>query len=265
MGVPRPTVRLVEDGDGVRMIAPSNGQDFTEVMQAFSRERVESLGDIDGYVLKKNSPSCGLERLRVFGTDGHFRRKNGVGMFARTLLESWPLLPVEEEGRLNDPRLRENFIERVFCRNRWRSLVKQGPSRKRLVDFHTAHKLLLRSHSEAGYRRLGRLVASFGSRKESEVFQEYEAEFQKALHIKGTAKKHTNVLHHALGYLKHLLGPKEKQEILTAIDDFRRGLLPLIVPLTVLRFSIVKNEVDYLMGQLYFDPHPKELMLRNHV
>ncbi len=265
MGVPRPTLRLIDDGDGERMVAPSTGRDFTADVQDFTRERVEGLGEVDGYVVKKRSPSCGLERIRIYGSDGHFRRKNGVGMFTRALMERWPLLPVEEEGRLNDARLRENFIERAFCRNRWRALVKRGLTRKRLVDFHTAHKLLLRSHNETGYHRLGRLVASFGERPDAEVFRDYEAEFQNTLRTKGTAKKHANVLQHALGHLKRTLGPTEKREILTSIEDFRRGLLPLVVPLTLLRFTIVKYDVDYLMGQLYFDPHPKELMLRNHV
>ena len=265
MGIPRPTIRLVDDGDGERLVAPSTGEDFTDAMRSYARSRVEELAAIDGYVLKKKSPSCGLERLRVYGSDGHFRRKNGVGMFTQALQTRWPLLPIEEEGRLNDPILRENFIERVFCRNRWRTLVAKGLSRKALVAFHTAHKLLLRSHGEAGYRRLGQLVASFGDRPDEEVYGEYEAEFQKALRTKSTKKKHTNVMQHAMGHLKDALTPVEKQEILRAIDDFRVGLLPVVVPLTLLRFSVVKHGIEYLQGQLYFEPHPKELMLRNHV
>jgi uncharacterized protein YbgA (DUF1722 family)/uncharacterized protein YbbK (DUF523 family) len=265
MGIPRPTVRVVEDDRGERMVAPSTGKDYTDAVRKVSTERVATLSDIDGYVLKKKSPSCGLERIRVYGTDGQFRRNNGVGFFALELLTRGPLRPVEVVGRLNDSPLRENSIERVFCHNRWRGLVDRGITRKGLVDFHTAHKLIVRSHNEMGYRRLGRIVASLGPRADEEVFAEYEAEFQLALQTKATKKKHTNVLQHALGYLKQLLDANEKQEILTAIEDFRRGLLPVIVPLTLLRFAINSKGVEYLQGQLYFDPHPKELMLRNHV
>jgi uncharacterized protein YbgA (DUF1722 family) len=179
-------------------------------------------------------------------------------------LQRWPGLPVEEEGRLNDPRLRENFIERVFCRNRWRTLVAGGRTRRRLVEFHTAHKLLIRAHDETGYRRLGRLVAGAEDSAGRELYAAYETELQAALSKRATNKKHANVLQHALGHMKGALSALEKREILSAIEDHRRGLLPLIVPLTLLRYNIRRYQVDYLAGQLYFDPHPKELMLRNH-
>jgi uncharacterized protein YbgA (DUF1722 family)/uncharacterized protein YbbK (DUF523 family) len=265
MGAPRPTMRLVEDSSGTRLVAPSTGRDLTAQLTDFSASRVGTLGELDGYVLKSKSPSCGMERIRVYGRDGDFRHKSGVGFFAAELKRRWPLLPLEEEGRLNDSRLRENFIERIFLSNRWRVYLLSEPSRGRLVQFHTAHKLLVRAHNEAAYRRLGRLVAAFGTRPEAEIHGEYALELQRALGTRSTPKKHANVLQHALGYLKRALDPKEKREILTAIDDFRRGLLPLVVPVTLLRFAIVTHGVDYLRSQLYFDPHPKELMLRNHV
>jgi len=266
MAIPRPTIRLVDEGQGMRLVAPKTGEDFTERMEAYSRERVGELmrSDLDGYVLKKGSPSCGLERIRVY-RNGTPIRRNESGLFVKTLKERWPGLPLEEEGRLNDPRLRENFIERVFARNRWRVLVGRGLSRRSLVDFHTAHKLLIRAHNEAAYRRLGRLVGAAGTMPDGELFARYEGAFQEALNTKATAKKHTNVLQHAMGYLKNVLGSLEKSELMTAIEDYRQGLLPLVVPLTLLRFNIRKHDVEYLAGQLYFDPHPKELMLRNHV
>ena len=265
MGIPRPTIRLEQRPEGERLIAPSTGEDFTDRMNEYSAGRVQELGDIglDGYVLKKASPSCGMERLPVY-KNGMRASRRGVGLFAASLMERYPNLPVEEEGRLNDPLLRENFIERVLCRNRWRLAVKRGLTRRRLIEFHTAHKLLIRAHNESGYRRLGTLVGNSGSTPDSELFASYEEEFQAALKTKPTLKKHTNVLQHAMGYLKKVLDSDEKRELLTEIDDYRKGLLPLIVPLTLLRFNVNRHSVDYLLGQLYFDPHPKELMLRNH-
>lgn len=266
MGVPRPTIRLVDEGQGVRLVAPSTGEDFSDRMIAFSERRVRELRelDLDGFVLKKSSPSCGLERIPIYRRGGRLSSA-GVGLFARTLREHWPNLPVEEEGRLNDPVLRESFIERVFCRNRWRAFLARGPSRRRLVAFHTAHKLLLLAHDERAYRNIGRLVASAGKLPDHELFARYEAEFQHALTTKATPRRHANVLQHALGHMKKLLDAREKQQVLSAIDDYRKGMLPLVVPITLLRYNVHRHEVAYLMGQLYFDPHPKELMLRNHV
>lgn len=266
MGTPRPTVRLEAVGDDLRLVCPSTREDFTRPMTAYAKKRVRELKDVDldGYVLKSRSPSCGMERVKVYG-NANVNRRNGVGVFAGVLTERWPTLPVEEEGRLNDVRIRENFIERVFCRNRWRSLVAGGLTRRRLIAFHTAHKLLLRAHNEAGYHRLGRLVASAGQVRDRELFAAYEKEFHGVMRTKATVKKHRNVLQHALGYLKRELEPRDKSEILRAIDDYAAGLLPLVVPVTLLRFNIRKYDIDYLAGQLYFEPHPKELMLRNHV
>jgi len=267
MGIPRPTIRLVESDRGPRLVAPSSGEDYTDAMDAFSEQRVEELQQVnlDGFVLKKGSPSCGMERIKLFRENGMPARKNGRGRFAEKLIERWPALPVEEEGRLNDRPLRDNFIERAFCRNRWRVFQARGPSRRRLVEFHTAHKLLIRTHNEAAYRRLGKIVGSFGEADDAVLFARYEEEFQTALRTRATTKKHTNVLQHAMGYLKKCIGPIEKRELATAIEDYRQGLLPLVVPLTLLRYDIRRFQIDYLAGQLYFDPHPKELMLRNHV
>lgn len=266
MGTPRPTVRLVDEGDGMRLVAPSTGDDFTERMTSYSENRIEQLRtmDLDGFVLKKGSPSCGMERIRVF-RKGMPARRNESGLFAAELRDRWPGLPLEEEGRLNDARLRENFIERVFSRNRWRVLVSRGLSRSSLVAFHTAHKLLIRAHNEAAYQRMGQLVGSAGQMQDSELFALYELEFQQALSTKATKKKHANVLYHAMGHLKNELSPVEKREVLTSIEDYRTGLLPLLVPLSLLRYNIRRFGISYLASQLYFDPHPKELVLRNHV
>jgi len=266
LGVPRPSIRLEGTTDNNRLVEPDAGTDLTDRMERYSQKRVRELkrDDLDGYVLKRGSPSCGMERVRVYGK-GEMPMKKGTGVFARVLMERWPQLPVEEEGRLNDPVLRENFIERVFSRHRWRSMLRKGLTRRRLVGFHTAHKMVLRSHNEAGYRRCGRIVASAGTSPDRELFAAYETEFHDTLSSKTTAKRHTNVLFHVLGYLKRALEAREKQELVNLVEDYRQGLVPLIVPITLLRHHVHKHGVEHMIGQLYLEPHPKELMLRNRV
>jgi uncharacterized protein YbgA (DUF1722 family)/uncharacterized protein YbbK (DUF523 family) len=266
LGVPRPTIRLEGTPEEARLVEPEGGTDLTERMESYAARRVEELEhiDLDGYVLKRASPSCGMERVKVYGRGG-MPEKKGVGVYARVLLERLPNLPVEEEGRLSDAVLRENFIERLFAHHRWRSLVRAALTRARLVEFHTAHKMLLRSHNEAGYRRCGRIVGGAGKVTDAELFADYEDEFHSTLKWKTTRKRHTNVLYHALGYLKRALGSAERQELVTVIEDYRTGLLPLIVPVTLLRHHVRANGVEYMLGQLYLEPHPKELMLRNRV
>jgi len=266
LGVPRPTIRLVEGDENPRLVEPKSGEDLTERMEVYSHQKVDELmaKDLDGYILKRASPTCGMERVKVY-TEAGMPLKSGAGVFARILLDKWPNLPVEEEGRLNDPMLRARFIEHVFCRHRWRMLVKRGLGRRSLIEFHTAHKLLLRAHNEAGYRRLGKIVASAGTIPDAEMFQAYEDEFHNVLKNRATRKRHANVLYHVLGYLKKALDPFEKQEAVALIEDYRNELVPLIVPITLLRHHIAKHNIGYMKGQLYLEPHPRELMLRNRV
>jgi len=266
LGVPRPSIRLVQANGDPRLVEPNSGEDLTDRMEDYARDKANELisKDLDGFILKRASPSCGMERVKVF-SQGGMPSKNGVGVFARVLMGSWPNLPVEEEGRLNDPHLRERFIEHVFCNHRWRSLQRRGLNRRTLIAFHTAHKLTLRAHNEAGYRRLGRIVASAGKTPDRELFRAYEDEFHLVLKTRATRKRHANVLYHILGYLKRVLDPFEKQEAVGIIEDYRRELVPLIVPITLLRHHAVKHRIGYLMGQLYLEPHPRELMLRNRV
>ncbi len=266
LGVPRPTIRLDHARPHPRLVMPSTGDDLTDTMESYSHDKITELQalQLDGYVLKKGSPTCGMERVKVYGHDGS-PANHGVGVYARVLMERWPHLPVEEEGRLNDPVLRECFIENVFCRHRWRTMVRRGLTRGRLVAFHTAHKLLLRAHNEAGYGRLGKIVASAGSIPDAELFARYEDEFHRTLKSQATRKRHTNVLYHVLGYLKQQLDAFEKQEAVQLIEDYRLELVPLVVPVTLLRHHAAKHDVNYLKGQLYLEPHPKELMLRNRV
>jgi uncharacterized protein YbgA (DUF1722 family)/uncharacterized protein YbbK (DUF523 family) len=265
MGTPRESVRLVREGGDVRMVAPRSGADWTEAMQAYSARRVEKLAaaDLSGYVLKKDSPSCGMERVKVYGQG--MPTKSGRGLFADALLARFPNLPVEEEGRLCDPRLRDNFVERVFAYHRLRRFFSGRWTVGGLVEFHTARKLQLMAHAPGSYQTLGRLVAGAKRLARDELRRAYEDEFMRGLKVIATVRRNANVLMHILGYFKKLLDSGERGELLGLIEDYRRGLVPLIVPMTLLRHHVRVHRVRYLEGQVYLEPHPKELMLRNHV
>jgi uncharacterized protein YbgA (DUF1722 family) len=247
------------------VFATSRG-DITQAMQAWATSRLDGLDrlDLSGYILKSDSPSCGMERVRVYRPSG-IPGKDGIGIFARDLMDRFPLLPVEEEGRLHDLPLRENFIERVICYRRWRDLVAGGLTRGKLVAFHTAHKLLLLAHSPKHYAELGRLVANAKALSVRRLEAGYGALFMTTLRVKATAKKHTNVMHHILGYLKRDLNARDKAELVGVIADYHREIVPLIVPLTLLKHHLARVEAPYLRDQIYLNPHQKELMLRNHV
>jgi uncharacterized protein YbgA (DUF1722 family)/uncharacterized protein YbbK (DUF523 family) len=265
LGVPRETIHLTGDPRAPRLVGTRSGTDHTDAMQRLARTRVAALERLGlvGYVLKKDSPSCGMERVRVHGRAGAPAR-TGVGVFARTLVGRLPLLPVEEEGRLHDPGLRENFVERLFAYDRWRRFSAR-PTRGGLVRFHTAHKLLLLAHAPAAYQRLGRLVAAAKARPLGQVLASYGEAFMEALRVRATPRRHANVLEHMLGYLSDGLAPAERQEMVEVIADHRRGVVPLVVPLTLVKHHVRRLGIAYLAGQVYLDPTPKELMLRNHV
>lgn len=266
LSTPRETLRLIGDAVAPRLVFAKTGADQTDAMQAWAVKRLKALADLElcGYILKSKSPSCGMERVRVYWASG-MPAKHGVGIFARALLAAFPLLPVEEEGRLHDLGLRENFVERVFAYRRWRDLVESGLTRGRLVAFHTAHKLLLMAHSPKHYAALGRLVADAKAQLPRALESAYGAQFMEALRVPATPKKQVNVLQHILGYLKRDLDAGDKTELLQVIGDYHRGLVPLIVPLTLLKHHLKRIGVPYVLDQVYLDPHPKELMLRNHV
>ncbi|TAM56036.1 MAG: DUF1722 domain-containing protein [Acidobacteria bacterium] len=265
MGTPRESIRLVSTPGGVRVLAPTSGTDWTGAMTAFAAARVAALAaeDLCGYVLKKDSPTCGMERVKVYGAGAPAR--SGRGVFAAALLARYPNLPVEEEGRLGDPRLRENFVERVFAYHRLRRLFAGRWTVGEVVAFHTAHKLQLMAHAPAAYAALGPLVAGAKTAPRDEFRRRYEAGFMAGLKAIATAKRNTNVLHHILGYFKTRLDAGSRAELLGLIDDYRTGLVPLVVPVTLIRHYVRLFDVAYLAGQTYLEPHPKELMLRNHV
>lgn len=265
MSIPRPTIRLERRGEAVHLVDPKNGVDHTEAMQRWAERKVAELGKLDlcGYVLKKDSPSCGMERVRVYAKGAPI--KSGRGIFAAELLDRLPLLPVEEEGRLNDPELRENFVERVFAYRRLKDLFRGRWTVGDLVRFHTAEKLLLLAHDPEGYRQLGRIVARAKETPREELPGRYGEIFMRSMAKPATLGKQTNVLQHMAGYFKDTLPDDEKAEMHDAIRDYRRKLVPLVVPLTLIRHHVRKQKVAYLDGQTHLAPHPKELMLRNHV
>ena len=256
-GTPRASVRLMTGRTAV---------DLTDQMAQYADRRVDELAseELSGYVLKKDSPSCGLERVKVYGPHG-VPEKTGRGIFAGTLVARFPNMPIEEEGRLSDPRLRENFVERVFAYWRLRGLFSATWDIGMLVRFHTAHKLILMAHSPEAYQELGRLVAQSRALSPRALEREYTGGFMTALSTIATPRRHVNVLQHMMGYFKDRLDRTSKAELLAAIEDYRNLLVPLIVPITLLRHYVRLFEASYLAGQLYLEPHPKELMLRNHV
>lgn len=266
LGVPRETIRLVQIGERRTLQTSKTERDLTSKFQRFASRRVAQIRkeEVDGYILKKDSPSCGMTRVKVHSPAGPTKRQ-GAGMFAEELMRQCPNLPVEEEGRLNDLKLRENWVERVFAHAALRLLWKPRWTVGQLVAFHTRYKFSLLAHDESGYRRLGRLVANAKSLPRLQLREEYSNQFMTSLKRMATVRKNVNVLQHMLGYFSKQLDPASRKEVTSHIEDYRSGLVPLIVPLTLVRHYVRLLQVDYLQEQVYLNPHPKELALRNHV
>ena len=267
MGVPRETVALYGDPEKPSMISKKTQTDWTKPMEKYIKSRINTLSadDLCGYIFKSKSPSCGMGRVPLYSEFGSHKVKHGPGMFANAFINSFPLVPTEEEGRLNDPRIRENFIVRVFSFKRFNLLLNEKFSLGQWVKFHTQHKFLLLAHSRKHYDDLGELVAHSKTIKPSELKKKYGELFMEALTSKSTPKKNTDVLLHMMGFLKKLLTKIEKEDILSTIEDYRSEILPLIVPVTLIRHQVKKHNIEYLHEQMYLNPHPKELMLLNHV
>ncbi len=266
LGIPREAMRLEASPEGPRLVTICTRVDYTGRMRAWAQKRLVALEreDLCGFIFKSGSPSCGLERVKIYHGQGEPAR-TGVGLFAREFRQHFPLLAVADEGRLHDPSLRENFLERLFTLKRWRETLSWGCQQGHLVDFHTRHQLLIRSHSPKHYALLGKLAAQIKERPLPEVYEQYQNLLMEALRLKSTVKKNVDVLLQMMGYFKKNLSPAEKEELLEIVNDYRQGYLPLIVPVTLLKHLVRKYGQAYLKAQYYLDPHPLELKLRNHV
>lgn len=264
MGVPRKTVRLVGDPENPDMIEPISGKNWTSKMVSYSNKKIIKLRDLSGFLFKSGSPSCGAFRTKVYQKNGIPLAK-GRGIFADAFCKRWPLIPVEEEGRLNDAKLRENFLERVFAYHRLKTLRAKPFKRADWIKFHERSKFLLLSHSRKHYILLGQLVAQVAERTPSEFKDQYASIYMEAMGVKATLKKHSDTLQHILGFLKKIITSEQKADMLKSIENFRQGVYPLIVPITLLRHYITVNKIRYIEDQYYLQPHPENLSLRNHV
>jgi len=266
LSVPRESMHLEGNPDSPRLITSRTNRDMTERMVSWAKRRVVEIEkeDLCGFIFKSGSPSSGMKRVKVYH-EKEMPVKRGIGMFARIFMEHFPLLPVEDEGRLHDPGLRENFIERIFVLKRWRGVLTRKQNRGNIVDFHTKHKLLILSHSPKHYQTMGKLVARAKELSLREFYQQYQTLLMASLYLKTSPKKNANVLQHMMGYFKEQLSADEKKELLEVIEVYRKGYTPLIVPTTLIQHYVRKYDQPYLKEQVYLNPHPLELQLRNHV
>ena len=266
LGVPREPMHLEGNPDSPRLITSRTKQDMTDRMLKWARKRVKELerNDLCGFIFKSSSPSSGMEGVKVYNEKGMLVKK-GMGMFARIFMEHFSLLPVEDEGRIHDPGLRENFIERIFTLKRWREVITKKESWENVVDFHTKHKLLILSHSPKHYQGMGKLVAHAEDLPLKEFYWQYQTWLMESMKLKATPRKNADVLQHMMGYFREQLSSDEKQELLEVIDHYREGAIPLVVAMTLINHYVRKYNQPYLKQQVYLTPHPLELQLRNHV
>jgi uncharacterized protein YbgA (DUF1722 family)/uncharacterized protein YbbK (DUF523 family) len=264
--VPRESMRLEGTLENPRLIGNKTRTDYTDQMNSWAKLKLAELEkeNLCGFIFKSKSPSSGMERIKIYDENG-VPSNQAVGIWAAAFREKFPLLPVEDDGRLHDPKIRETFIESVFVFYRWRKLVSERKTLGKLVEFHTRHKLLIMSHSVELYRKMGKTVAEGSKEDISRLFDNYQELLAKAMKLKTTVKKNANVLYHLIGYFKKLLTGDEKQELLEQTADYAGGYSPLIVPLTLFNHYVRKYGQPYLEKQYYLNPHPVEMKLRTHV
>lgn len=263
--VPREAMRLAGDPESPRLVSSRTEKDLTEKMMTWADTRLDELQnqDLSGFIFKSRSPSSGMRNVKVYGKSS-LTSSNGVGLFAKAFMDRFPLVPVEDDGRLYDPGLRENFIEKIFVFKRWQSFAAHNPLPGDLVNFHTDHKLLIMAHSTKHLTILGNLAAQAKDYSPHDIYEKYLKTLMEALNLLASVKKNVNVLHHIMGYFKKLISSDEKQELLEIIEKYHKGFIPLIVPIVLLLHYVKKYDVSYLKRQHYLNPHPLELMLRNH-
>lgn len=265
LGVPRPTIHLKEQDGAIRLVQVRGDGDFTEAMSAWNDATLPTLGDLRGYVLMAKSPSCGMERIRVYGDKGQVMHRDGAGLFAQALQARYPLLPVEEEGRLNDDRLRENFIERVFFYDDWCRMMEAGLTPRSLIEFHTRHKFQILAHCQATYRRVGPLLADLKNPDLADVAQQYIEQVMPAMARQVSRGAHINSLQHLFGFYREQLSDVERSSAHDTLGAYGRGEVPLVVPMTLLRHMQRRFPSDYVGSQDYLEPYPDALGLRNRL
>ena len=263
MGTPRETIRVIRDGD-LQLRASRSNTDFSDKMRAFAAADMERVKNakLCGFILKKGSPSCGVFRVKVYNPEGMPQVEKTSGFYAAQLMESCPWLPVEEDGRLNDPPLFENFMQRVFALGKWQKILEDGLTHKGLLDFHQYHKYWIMAHNQAGLKRLGKMLANRGERSVEELASDYLEEFTKVVHRPPTSLKHSNVLYHLLGYFKNDIDAFDKKEMVKLIEQYRKNYIPLVVPITRLAYFAEKYQQEYLLNQSYLK-HPERLGVLN--
>lgn len=264
LGVPRPAIRLQRDAEHKIKLVQSRAPaiDHTSAILAYTEHLLPQLATLSGYVVCAKSPSCGMERVRMYDDAGQQLGKIGVGIYTRQLMQRYPWLPVEEDGRLLDPALRENFITRIYACYDYQQQMKEGFSVARLVAFHSRYKFLVMAHSPVAYRELGRLVAGAKLFDAAELSLRYLTDLMQALKNIASRKQHANVLQHLQGFLKKSLNQPEKQELADVIHRYRQGFLPLMSPLTLLTHYLRQYPNQYLAAQRYLEPYPEQLGLR---
>lgn len=264
---PRDTIRLVEIENEVKVLKTKNSEDVTQKLKDISLKCVDDMEDrgLCGFILKSKSPTCGLERVKVYQNKNAPSEKKGVGVFAQKILERYPHLPIEEEGRLNDPWLRENFLMQVYAYDDFKKFSHSNPTFAALVEFHTSYKYLIYAKSHEKYKKLGNIVANHKKLLLTEVLAQYEKEFLETIAQKGDIKKTYNVLLHMYGYFKKVISKEEKEEILEVIEDYKNKIIPLVVVMRVLKLYANRFQVEYLQTQKFLSPYPKELALRSDI
>jgi len=267
LGTPREAMCLMGNSDSPRLVTIHTKVDHTRLLQQYSRRRIRKLlaSDLDGYIFKNNSPTCGIHRINVYNEKGQAARQ-GTGLFSYRVQQALPLLPIEEEGRLTNDTIRENFFERIFCYQRWKTLLQHKPiSRRAIVDFHIRHNCVLLAHSPSHYQRLGQLVAKAREYTPRDLTARYGPLFMDTLKVKPTVNNQVKVLNHFVGFLKKHLQQTEREELQQHIKDYHHNLIPLAVPLTLIKHYVRLLPMPHLIDQVYLNPHPQELILRNHI